>query len=301
LFATTSRAANEASAVGTPECNGDETLCDVPLNRVVFPGTHNSMSAALNPGWLFAEHVRTIASQLEAGIRALLIDTHYGLPSSSRLPGSDTPVVLTDLAAAFRPSVEETDPATAARAAELAAKSPPRADAVRDIYLCHNYCELGAVRFGDVLADVKSFLDTHPDEIVMTVIQDATTPADTAQAIVRAGLEDRVFTLDPDRPLPTLREMIESGRTLLVFAEEGGPGAPPWYHRAYERWFQETPYRWETPADMNCAPNRGTSEAPPARAVRGPAACRQRGGRSSRCPGSGRAPTASRPRSTRPR
>lgn len=263
LFTTTSRAAKQASAVGAPDCNGDESLCDLPINRIVFPGTHNSMSSALNPGWLFAEHVRTIASQLESGVRALLIDTHYGLPSSSRLPGSETPLILTDVAAGLsRPSVEQSDPATAARAAELAAKSPPSAGAIRDIYLCHNYCELGAIKFSDVLADIKAFLDTNPDEILMTVIQDATTPADTAEAFIRAGVEDRIYTLQPDRPLPTLRDMIESGRTLLVFAEEGGPGAPPWYQPAYERWFQETPFAWTAPAEMNCSSNRGTPTGP---------------------------------------
>ncbi|MGH9277103.1 MAG: hypothetical protein ACRD12_03195 [Acidimicrobiales bacterium] len=263
MVATASRAARHANALGTAECNGDESLCDLPLNRVVFPATHNSMSAALNPGWLFAEHVRTIASQLQSGVRALLIDTHYGIQSSSRIPGSNTPLILTDLAAELsRPGVEEADPETAARAAELAAKSPPRADAIRELYLCHNYCELGAIRFADVLGDIKSFLDTHPEEVVMTIIQDATTPVDTADAIRRAGLEERAYTLQPNQPMPTLRTLIESRKTLVVFAEVGGDGAPPWYHRAYAEWFQETPYQFETPAEMSCGPNRGPADAP---------------------------------------
>ncbi len=99
LVLSTGRAAHQAEAAGALRCNGDASLCDLPLNFAMFPGTHNSMSSALYPGWLFAEHVKTIGGQLDSGVRALLIDTHYGVLSSATLPGSNTPVVLTDRAA----------------------------------------------------------------------------------------------------------------------------------------------------------------------------------------------------------
>jgi hypothetical protein len=83
----------------------------------------------------------------------------------------------------------------------------------------------------------------------MTIIQDATTPADTAAAIEAAGLGARVATLQPGQPLPTLGDLITAGRTLLVFAEIGGSGLPPWYHSAYQ-WFQETPYTFKSAADF---------------------------------------------------
>ena len=67
------------------------SCCDLPLDQVVFPGTDNSMSSALYPGWLFGEQVNTIKAQLNAGVRALLIDTDYGVPSTAYLPGSGSP------------------------------------------------------------------------------------------------------------------------------------------------------------------------------------------------------------------
>jgi hypothetical protein len=259
---TTRRAADAAEAAGVPKCNGSESLCDLPLNRAVFPGTHNSMSAALTPGWLFAEHIQPIGTQLDRGIRALLVDTHYGVASTARMPGSNVPVILTDRASELQsPGAEAADPATAERAESLAARAPREAGAARDIFLCHNYCELGAVRFDSVLADVRGFLETHPDDVVMMIVQDATTPADTAAAFEAAGLSDRAYTLDPEAPLPTLGEMIRSGRNLLVFAELGGPGAPDWYHSAYD-WFQETPFRFAGVDAFNCDPNRGPDDAP---------------------------------------
>jgi hypothetical protein len=207
--------------------------------------------------------VNTIKAQLEAGVRAFLIDTHYGVPSSARLPGAGTPLVITDRVASdpVAPAGEELDPEVVARANELAARAPRAANAKRAIYLCHNYCELGAVSFASVLADVKDFLDTHPDEVVILDIQDATTPADTAAAIEQAGLGDRVAELHPGQPLPTLRELIDDGRPLLVFAEVGGSGGPAWYHQMYE-WFQETPFTYPSVEAFDCRPNRGPAAAP---------------------------------------
>ena len=163
LVLSTGNAAHEAEAAGALRCNGDESLCDLPLNFAMFPGTHNSMSSALYPGWLFAEHVKTIGGQLDSGVRALLIDTHYGVLSSATLPGSNTPVVLTDRAAELvSPTGEGFDPAIAERAAQLASRAPPKADASRAIYLCHNFCELGSVQFSDALAEIEGFVADPP-------------------------------------------------------------------------------------------------------------------------------------------
>lgn len=257
---STGSAAQEAESRGEQRCNGDESLCDLTIDQVSFPGTHNSMSSSLYPGFLFGEQIGTISSQLDAGVRALLVDTYYGVPSTARLPGADTPIILTDRVAEVDQSNEQ-DRAAAERAAQLASRARRAADARRGIYLCHNHCELGAVELATPLEDIRSFLDNHPDDVVIVIIQDATTPADTAAAIEAAGLADRVATLRKGVPLPTLGELIDSGRRLLVFAENDAAGAPPWYHAAYE-WFQETPYDFESVDEFNCRPNRGPDDAP---------------------------------------
>jgi hypothetical protein len=82
-FITTRSAQTTASAAGELKCNGHAELCDRTLDQVVFATSHNSMSAAREPGWLFGEHFGGIRSQLEYGIRGFLIDTHYGVPSAS--------------------------------------------------------------------------------------------------------------------------------------------------------------------------------------------------------------------------
>src|SRR5436190_982697 len=177
-FVLTTRGAAKAAAASKEQvCNSKKSLCDLRIDQVTFPGVHHAMASSEYPGWLFAQQVGTITQQLHAGVRALNIDTHYGAPSTARIPGQDTPIILTD------------NVATA------------------------------------------------------------------------AGLADRAATLQPGQPLPTLRELIDSGRNLLVFAERGDPGGPPWYHSMYD-WFQETTFSFTNKNQFNCAPNRGKPDAP---------------------------------------
>ncbi len=181
------------------------------------------------------------------------------MPSTAKLPGSESPVIITDRAAELAtPPGDSYDPAIAARAQQVAANAPPKAGAERGIYLCHNFCEMGAASFVDRMTVLKQWLDNHPDEVVITIIEDHTKPDETAAALEAAGLSNRAWTLDPSAPMPTLGQMINAGRNLLVFAENGGPGSPPWYQSAYS-WFQETPYTWRSVDEMNCGPNRGSA------------------------------------------
>ena len=105
-----------------------------------------------------------------------------------------------------------------------------------------------------------AFLDEHPDEVVTLLIESHVSAEDTAAAVAQSGLDGYVRTQPPGAPWPTLREMIASGRRLVVFTESGG-GAPGWYLSLYEHSW-ETAYSFRTPADMSCAPNRGDPRHP---------------------------------------
>lgn len=59
-----------------PGCNGHMELCTRRFDEVTFPGTHNAMSNA-DDGWFNPNQQHPIVTQLENGIRALLLDTHY--------------------------------------------------------------------------------------------------------------------------------------------------------------------------------------------------------------------------------
>ena len=65
----------DSGEVPNTGCNGHDILCDRALSAVTFPGTHNSMSSAADE-WLGPNQPDGIGPQLDAGIRALMLDTH---------------------------------------------------------------------------------------------------------------------------------------------------------------------------------------------------------------------------------
>ena len=117
----------------------------------------------------------------------------------------------------------------------------------------------GATKFSTTLDDIKTFMDRDPDEVIMLFIGDYVTPADTAAEFDKAGLTDRVWTYDTSTPPPTLGEMIQAKRNLLVLSEHEG-GTPPWYTKGYGI-FQDTPYTFASEGDFNCNVNRGPANA----------------------------------------
>jgi hypothetical protein len=246
---------------GPRQCNGHAELCDRRLDQVAFAGSHNSMAAEVDPGWLFAENIRGIPAQLESGIRALLVKTHYGVPTGVDLDGHE--LVVTDTAAEAKVNRSEEDaelgPAAVARARQLEATVPERAGTT-GVYLCHVYCSLGSTKFADSLGHIRSFLDRNPHEVIMLFIGDYVSPADTQTELERAHLIDRVWHYDTSAPPPTLGEMIDARRNLLVLAEHDG-GTLPWYTKGYGI-FQDTPFTFTSPSEFSCRPNRGPADAP---------------------------------------
>ena len=185
---TTRGAAKAAEASDEQLCNRDNSLCDLRLDQVTFPGVHHGFASPDYPGFLFAQQTGTITDQLNAGVRAVNIDTHYGVPSAARHPGSKTrrSSSPTESAEVEAEAVTRDENATAAKqAAQLAAAAPKDADAERGIYMCHSNCETGAVELEKGLDEIKDFLDGHPDDVLMLTIHDFTSPADTAAVIER--------------------------------------------------------------------------------------------------------------------
>jgi hypothetical protein len=250
------------AATATPSaCNGFKALCGRPLNDVAFAATHNSMASVTIPTFLFGQQDGTIADQLDFGIHGLLIDTYYG----DKVDGG----VRTDLESLPKRAAAERElgaPAVNA-ALRIRQRLERRGKGRRGIYLCHGFCEIGAVSLSSALTDLRSFLVSHPGAVVVMINQDeGVAPDSISRAFERAGLLDLVYR-GPLGPFPTLREMINSNQRLVVMAENDA-GDIPWYHLAYRRALQETPYRFRSTAALtdrvaySCRPNRGPASAP---------------------------------------
>jgi hypothetical protein len=239
------------------QCNGSSELCDRTIDRVAFPASHNSMSAASDPGWLFPEQPNGIASQLEFGVRALLVKTHYGVPSGITFTGAD--LIVTDRAAeiAVNPQIaeEQLPPGSASNQQALNLAASAKIDpAKRNVYLCHVYCEYGATLFTDALADIKRFIDRNPHEVVILFVGDYVSIQDTQAAFEKVGLLDRLYSYDGSEPAPTLGEMVDARQNILMLSEFSGQ-PPGWNNPGYGL-FQDTPFTF-TDAQQLMVPGSG--------------------------------------------
>jgi hypothetical protein len=244
-----------STAADDARCNGEPQLCTRRLGEVAFATTHNSMASTAN-GFVPPNQRRSMEAQLAYGIRAFQIDAFHGTPRGGR--------VFTDLSGPLGNAAEL--PARARRAADLLHRrlGAPPAGTPYDVYLCHVFCELGAVRMLDEMKVVRAFLDGHPRDVVVMVIEDYVPPAEILAVLREAGLESELRPVDPAAPLPTLQQMIDAGTRLLVSLENGA--APPTLPNAFGGLVEETPFTFRRPRNLeqpaSCAPNRGGEDAP---------------------------------------
>jgi hypothetical protein len=218
------------------------------------------------PGWYSAEQDRPIADQLEAGVRGLLIDTHYAdlLPNGRHRTYFGPQAKVRQLAQQDGVSPEAVDAALRIRD-----RLGFRGKGQRGMYLCHTFCELGATSLESVLDDIHDFLVAHPDDVLIVINQDYVTPEDFVAAVNDAGLEEFVYRGRTTDPWPTLREMIDQNQRVLFLAEKHAGGAS-WYQPAYEQITEETPYTFPKVTQLtrpsqlpaSCKPNRGPPEGP---------------------------------------
>ena len=236
----------------TDACNGAVELCARSFNKVVFPGAHNAMGSAMNPAWLFPNQDLDLRPLLDRGVRAFLLDPYRGNQMGDR--------VKTDFEAvphANRKIAEVIGEEAWAAGMRVRAQLTGEPGA-SGVYFCHGFCELGALPIVPFLRTFVEFVVTHPGEVIIIDFEDYAPPADIEAAFVESGLIDFVYrgTLGPN--WPTLGEMVASGGRVVVLGETD-VGEVPWYHLAWGGLMAETSYKFKTPEEFSCGPNRGTA------------------------------------------
>ncbi len=239
-------------------CNGHEELCDRRYDEVAYAATHNSMSAASEPGWFTPDQPDGIVDQLDHGIRVLLIDSWYGQRTSRR-------GIVATADSQRQAAFDEARETYGDRVVDLALRARRAAglDPQGEVrpYLCHAMCELGSTRWLDSLRDVRDWIETHPREVVTLFVQDEVSPRDTAEVVERAGLLPYVHEPAADGRWPALGEMVASGRRLVILMENHGGGERwPWLIDGFSV-VQDTPYLFKRPEDFTCETNRGDAGA----------------------------------------
>lgn len=238
-------------------CNGSRDLCDRPLNEVAIAATHNSMSVAAKPNWLFPAHEEPVATQLADGIHGLLIDVYFAYPGkrvytdTERSSPKAGDVILEEFGAEF---------VGAANRIRRSISKPQGIDP--ELFLCHGFCELGATPLAEVLIEVREYLEKNPREVLVVVFEDYVPVSDLAESIEANGLRNYAYDGPWGPEWPTLGEMIDDGGRLVLLTENAEPDVP-WIHNAFQS-IQETPFNFPTieslRAPESCDESRGAPE-----------------------------------------
>jgi hypothetical protein len=253
----------QASGPSPAPCDGSRMLCTRSLSDITLAATHNAMSAPL-PGWYAAEQETGIPGQLQDGIRGLLIDTHEAVRLANGrlrtvLGGPYAGGPLHDVSAQTRRAAER-----------LRERVGFRGSGPRSLYLCHGFCELGGTPLATVLGQIDDYLVAHPQQVLVIINEDYVAPRAFVNAVDRSGLGKLAYRGSTTGRWPTLSRMISSGGRV-VFLAENHAGAAPWYHLAYKRILEETPYAFSKasqltePAQLarSCRPGRGPKSGAP--------------------------------------
>lgn len=220
------------------QCLGSSRLCELRYDEAAYLTSHNAMSTTADR-FIGPLQDPDITTQLNTGVRALQLDTYRWESPQDIAERLDSPEFTPEQRRLISGAIDKVN--------------PPR----EGLWLCHGVCRAGAIELVPALEDIGDWLRAHPTEIVTLIVQDDISPEDTEKAFRAAGLDDLLHTpaADPDAPWPTLGEMIDSGRRLVVFAEKAD-GPAPWYRNFY-RYGMETPFAFRSPSEMTCAPHRG--------------------------------------------
>lgn len=248
-------AASTTDAIG---CNGSAVLCGRRFDQVAYPATHNSMAAADQPGWFLAEQPDGVIDQLDAGIRAFLIDAWDG--QSTQRPGvvANTDASHARALAQARSELGADVVSSALRLRDAAGLTPSGPVAP---YLCHALCVLGSTRWEPLMVQVRTWLAQHPREVITFIVQDELPVAQVARVFEQSGLVPYLYTPSGSDAWPTLGQMIASGHRVVVMAEDLDGGTRyPWLMPAFGV-MQETPFNARQVTDLSCRPNRGPTKA----------------------------------------
>ena len=241
-------------------CNGFVDLCDRRVDEVAFAGTHNSMAASSEEGWVFGRQTGGLLAQLSFGVRAFLArpalrrtdqgPRPYGLPHPGRA------------GALGQADGTQAAGGVGARHRLFGGAHPDD----RRVYLCHLYCELGATPARTAFQKLHDWLRVNPNEVIILVLEDHVEAEDAVDVLESSGLADRAYAWTAGSPAPTMRQLIETKKNVIVLAENHGGAVAHWYNAAYDTLLQDTPYGFESVEKMaepsSCALERGKRSAP---------------------------------------
>ena len=113
----------------------------------------------------------------------------------------------------------------------------------------------------DTLTQMRRYLQANPGAVLMLVLESYVNDASLKQAFDATDTTRYAETLHRGEPLPTLGELVSSGKRMVVFTEDEPDGSVPWLSSAFA-WIQDTPLGNRNAADFTCRRYRGGADSP---------------------------------------
>ena len=125
--------------------------------------------------------------------------------------------------------------------------------------LYHGVFALGTEPLEDVLIDIRDFMDQNQNEVVTLIFECYVSADDMDTVFTAAGLKPYLHEQSVTSPWPTLQEMINSDKRLVVLTDvDDASVGQEWYHYMWD-YCVETHYTANSRADFSCDFNRGDS------------------------------------------
>lgn len=227
--------------------NGSKALWNKRYNEAAYPATHNGSSYLACP---VQNQDMPLLKQFECGIRATKIHVWNGKQAN----GCTAPFACHGLTqnifdGPYLDKVVEKVPTLFQGWARDALKQmEPINELVREAFkaaygdeqnpgiIQFNHCVFDPSRkqLIEILRDVKSFLDSHTHEVITLILEDHTKNLlHIARDFQESGLLPYVHVQDISQPWPTLGQMVESNKRLVVLIhgdEKLDYTSYPWMH-----------------------------------------------------------------------
>lgn len=121
----------------------------------------------------------------------------------------------------------------------------------------HTLTLLGTATLESNLTEIKDFLDANPNEVVTIIFECYADFELIETAFINTELLDYTLEQDLGEMWPTLQEMIDDGKRLVVLSDRNdAPPGEDWYHYVWD-YAVETPFSNNSNADFTCEFNRG--------------------------------------------
>lgn len=128
------------------------------------------------------------------------------------------------------------------------------------VYLARGNALLCRKPLAEGLVEIRSFMQSHPSEVVTLIFKSRVRAADMAAAFDAAGLAEMLYAHAPGGPFPTLKEMVLTGHRLVIFVDREA-GAYPWYH-SLAQYCEQTAEKVRQPEALSSRLDASSAERP---------------------------------------